>query len=138
MSDENVALVRRWIDCWSAHDLDGLTDLVAPDYVHHEMSGADRDLAAFAAGLGAVIAAFPDIEYEVRHVIASGDLVAVSLSGTGHHQGGFYGVAPTGDLTTFRGSYHCRIDDGRIAEDWDVFDLLSPLLALGARIVTTG
>jgi hypothetical protein len=31
-----------------------------------------------------------------------------------------------------RGVYHCRVADDRIAEDWDVFDLLTPYLRLQA------
>ena len=134
MSAANEALVLRWIDCWNSHDVDRLADYVAPGYIHHLSSGADRDLDAFHAGFGAVVRAFPDISYSAVHLVSARDLVAAFLIGTGHHNGPFFGVPPTGDLTTFRGAYHCRVEAGQIAEDWDVFDLLTPVLALGAQL----
>ena len=35
---------------------------------------------------------------------------------------------------TFRGIYHCRVRDGLVVEDWDVFDLLTPALRIGATL----
>jgi predicted ester cyclase len=134
VGDANETLVRRWIACWSNHDIDGLADFAAADYVHHMMGGQDGNLDAFQAGFAAVVAAFPDITYVTTHVISSHDLVATYVVGTGHHEGAFLGIAPTGAVATFRGAYHCRIEDQKIAEDWDVFDLLTPLMTLGGRV----
>jgi predicted ester cyclase len=128
-------LVRDWFDCWNDHDVDGLARFVAPDYVHHMMGGKDGGLDAFQYGFAAVVAAFPDIAYSITHVINDGQLVAAHLSGTGHHEGAFLGIPPTGELATFRGAYHCRVSERIIAEDWDVFDLLTPVLGLGGRVV---
>jgi predicted ester cyclase len=55
------------------------------------------------------------------------------LVSAGHH-GAFLDIAPTGILATFRGACHCRIEDQKIAEDWDVFDLLTQLMTLGGRV----
>jgi steroid delta-isomerase-like uncharacterized protein len=129
---ETVA--RTWVDRWNEGDLDGLVDLAAADYVHHAMSGEDLDLDGFRRGLADVLASFPGIAYRVQHAAADGDLVALALVAEGTHAGDFLGVAPTGATVTFRGMYHCRVHEGRVAEDWDVFDLLVPLLRLGATI----
>jgi predicted ester cyclase len=134
VGDANEALVRRWIGCWSEHDIDGLADYVAADYVHHMMTGRDGDFGAFQSGISSVITAFPDITYDVTHVISDGDLVAAYLAGSGHHEAPFFGIAPTGAQATFRGAYHCRIAAQKIAEDWDVFDLLTPIMTVGGRI----
>jgi predicted ester cyclase len=39
--------------------------------------------------------AFSDQRYEIRHMIAEGDLVAIHLTHRGRHTGEFMGVAPT-------------------------------------------
>ena len=43
------------------------------------------------------------------------------------------GLPPVAELVS--DALQDRPEEGRIAEDWDVFDLLTPLLRLGASIV---
>jgi predicted ester cyclase len=131
-ASESVA--RAWIALWNEHALDRLPELVAPGYVHHAMTGRDVGIDGFVEGLGDVVRAFPDISYDIDHVVAAADLAAVYLVATGTHEGDYFLIAPTGRRLTFRGTYHCRVADGRIVEDWDVFDLLSTLFTLGAGI----
>ena len=135
MSDV-AQVLREWFDLWNEHALDRLADRVTPDYAHHAMGGADLDLAGFQAGFAMVLAAFPDLHYTVEHAFTDGDMGAAYLVADATHQGDYFGVAGTGRPVQFRGVYHCRVDGtGLIAEDWDVFDLLTPLLRLGASIV---
>lgn len=135
--EDNKALVRHWLNLWNEHALDKLDALVAADYVHHGSSGNNLNFDGFQKGFGTILRAFPEIHYIIVHLIAEGDQVAASLSSTATQQGAFFGIAPTGSHTTFRGVYHCRILNGKIVEDWDVFDLLNPLLRLGATIEPT-
>ncbi len=127
-------LGRRWIECWQPDLLSSLKELVDVDYVHHAMTGQELDLAGFVTGLQHVFASFPDINYEILHVLSQGELAAFAVVGRGTHLGNYLGVPPTGNGVIFRGSYHCRVRNGKILEDWDVFDLLSPALKLGATI----
>ena len=76
------------------------------------------------------------MSYSIVHLIAEDDLVAVYLHATGTQQGAFFGVAPSGKRSSFRGIYHCRVRAGQIVEDWDIFDLLTALFRLGATIQT--
>ena len=131
---ENEDLVRSWIDLWNEHAVDRLPRLVSPSYVRHAMTGRDLDIDGFCEGFRAVLAAFGGLSYRIEHLAASDDLVAVYLLATATHTGAFLGVAATGLPVTIRGAYHCRVLSGTIAEDWDVFDLLTPLLHLGAAI----
>jgi predicted ester cyclase len=126
----------RWVERWTPDRLDGLGELAAPGYVHHAMTGADLDVAGFQGGLRAVFAAFPDLRYEVVHSFASGGLAGAYVKGVGTHRGTWFGLAPTGSLTTFTGIYHARVESSLVVEDWDVFDLLTPLLSLGGRVTT--
>ncbi len=127
-------VVRGWLADWNRHDPAGLAPWVADGYLHHASSGSDLDFDGFVAGFDAVLAAFPDLTYEVAHLVVEGDLAAAYLVGTGTHQGPFLGLAGTGRTVRFAGCYHARVSGGRIVEDWDVFDLLGPAFALGARL----
>ena len=132
--EQNKALVRRWLDLWNQHALDKLAMLVAPNYVHHGSSGDQIDFRGFQQGFAAVLQAYPDMHYTIVHMLAEGDLVAVYLRAIGTQQGSFFDIAPTGHRSTFSGVYHCRIQNGQIVEDWDIFDLLAALFRLGARM----
>ena len=128
-------LVERWIAVWNSHQLDPLRSMVTPDYVHHTMGGADLDIVGFDAGLRGVLSAFPDLRYDTIHVVETAAFAAVALRATGTHRASYLGISASGKQVTFRGMYHCRVDDGLIAEDWDVFDLLTPALHLGASVI---
>jgi predicted ester cyclase len=134
MTESPETVVRDWIALWNEHAVDRMPELAAPGYVHHALTGRDLDLGEFQAGFADVVRAFPDITYRIDHLVADEDRAAVFLVATGTHGGDYFLIAPTGKKVTFRGAYHCRVTDGLIAEDWDVFDLLSTLFTLGAGI----
>ena len=127
-------VVSRWLEAWNDHDLDRLDQLAAAGYRHHASNGRELDLAGFRAGLAAVLAAFPDMQYVVEHLIVEGDLVAAYVVGTASHQGPFLGLAPTQLPARFAGTYHARVEADRIVEDWDVFDLLTSVFTLGGSV----
>lgn len=99
-----------------------------------------------AYGMGAVmhqtmalVGMIPDMAHHVHHVCSSpseegGDKVAVRWTMEGHHLG--YGSL--GDLTSRRlfvmGMSHYHVRDGRIVDEWTVYDQLALLtqIKLGA------
>jgi predicted ester cyclase len=74
------------------------------------------------------------MNYTVGPLLTDGSRAAAYLVGQATHQESFFGIEATGSAVEFRGSYHCRVADGLIAEDWDVFDLSTPLLRVGGVI----
>lgn len=85
--------------------------------------------------------AFADLRYEVHHVIADGDLVAVNSTMSGDHVSpiAFYTTAgavdavfpPTGRSFAMAQSHWFRVRDGRIAEHWATRDDLGTAKQLG-------
>jgi predicted ester cyclase len=127
-------VLRSWFDLWNAHAPERLSEVVTPDYVHHTMGRQDLDLAGFQQGFRAVLEGFPDVIYTVEHSLVEGNMAAAYLRAEATHRGDYFGIPATGQRVTFTGIYHCRISAERIREDWDVFDLLTPLMRLGASI----
>jgi steroid delta-isomerase-like uncharacterized protein len=123
-----------WIGLWNQHALDRFSEAVSSRYVHHAMTGRDLDLEGFRGGFRAIVDAFPDVHYRIEHTVTGQDVAAAYLVSTATHRGPFFGIPPSGQTVTFRGMYHCRIVNGRIDEDWDVFDLLNPILQLGGQV----
>ena len=80
----------------------------------------------------AIRAAFPDLSLNIRQVLADDELVAVHATASGTHTGTFQGVPPTGRHWSAGYTAILRIADGRIADFWETWDLLSILEQLGA------
>ena len=133
-AEEHKALVRRFVAALNRRDVAALDPFFAPDYVHHSGRELVLDSAGFKQGFAAVLAAVPDYEATVTHLIAEGELVAAYMVVRGTHQGAYAGYPPTGKAVTAVGTVFCRIAAGQIAEDWEVFDGLDLLQQLGATL----
>lgn len=109
-------LVRMIVEeCWA--DTAGIARIeqhVARGYVHHTAGFGDWDFAGFKQGLEWVDTQYADRAYSVEHIVVEGDLAAAYLAWTATRRAD--GTAVSG-----RGAYHCRIEDSRIREDWDLF-----------------
>jgi predicted ester cyclase len=74
----------------------------------------------------------PDFHYAVKRVVADGDLVMAWCTSLGTHTGGaFLGQAATGNAVKFDTVDIFRMQDGLIAEHWDVADTFTFFSQLG-------
>jgi steroid delta-isomerase-like uncharacterized protein len=121
MSDTNRDLLRRLLDRYNDGDLDALDGLVAADYVHHNNAMA-LSLTQFKRGAAWLRAGIPDFRIDVEDMVAEGDRVAIRFVGRGTHAGSLAGETPTGRAVALHGQAIYRIEDGRVAEDWEVAD----------------
>ena len=135
--DENKQVVRRFYEeLWNRGNLDAADELVAPDYVRHDLRPGDAPPGP--AGQKAVAekfrAAFPDVSLEVEALVAEGDLVVARWTMFGTHIGAWGDSAPTGRSVRFSGVNFFRIADHKIAEIWNVRDDLGLREQLGAAV----
>jgi len=123
--EDNVALVRRWIDAVNEADLRGVEDLLADGFVYHGPPNPDvvgREAMKSVLRAGREI--FPGTHYVIDDVIASGDKVAVRFTCSGVHKGEFRGIAGSGKKVVIEGAAFYRLDNGRIAHMWAYEDEL--------------
>jgi steroid delta-isomerase-like uncharacterized protein len=136
MSEENKAIVRReHEEIWNSQgNLDAADEIYAPDYIGHDPSLPEdiRGVEAAREFAAAYRSAFPDLEFIIEDQIAEGDKVATRLTVRGTHQGDLEGIAPTGNEVEIKGIVFSRIGEGKIAEDWGVFDILGLMQQIGA------
>ena len=134
MSAENEAVVRRAFDEIAQGNLDVADEIIAPEYVRHDLAGGPD--AHGPDGVKRLIAglrtAFPDIKTTIEDIFADGEKVVVRFSVRGTHSGSFMGIAPTGREATWRGVNIYRVSGGRIRETWQLADGLGLLRQLGA------
>jgi steroid delta-isomerase-like uncharacterized protein len=71
-------------------------------------------------------------------MIAEGDKVAVMWTSRGTHVGEWFGMPATGKSFTIQGVDVHLLRDGRMAEHWDVVDIYSLLIQLGALPAPSG
>lgn len=133
MSAENEALVRRFFEEFcNGRRGDIAEELVSEDYVAH---GPQSPPAEGPEGVRDRVAVYQetlDGHRNVEQIISAGDHVVARWTGTGTHHGELMGIAPTGRDIAVEAISVFRTADGRIAEEWTVWDALGLLQQVGA------
>jgi steroid delta-isomerase-like uncharacterized protein len=130
MSEENKALARR---SWESVDApDTLGEVYASDVVWHMPDQEVRGIEEAKQFVDMFKSAFPDMQATVEDVVAEGDKAVTRVTLRGTHQGEVEEFGPpTGRQVEIEGITIHRIEDGKIAEEWNSYDNLSLLQQLG-------
>jgi C-1 hydroxylase len=117
------------------HDLTGLDRYMRDDYIQHNPD-VPQGKSGFRQFFEATFKALPDFRYNLKHIVAQGDMVWIYSTTTGTHAGGeWLGMQPTGNRLSFDVVDMFRIAGGKLAEHWDVADTLTLFTQIGkARI----
>jgi steroid delta-isomerase-like uncharacterized protein len=130
--ENKVIVLRHWEEVVSKGKLDLIDEIFAPDFVAHE---ADQDIRG-PEGVRQFIlmlrAAFPDLQVTVEDVLAEGDKVVQRWSAHGSHQGELMGLAPSGKRIFVAGITISRFEGGKVAEEWELYDMMGMMQQLGA------
>ena len=134
MSEENKALVRRFLDeLQNKQNLDIVDELVSPGYPGEGTSSIGGDSPeALKEGSRARKVAFPDTHWTIDDQIAEGDKVVTRFTIRGTHKGEYQGIAPTDKEIVTTGILIHRIDNGKLVECWAALDRLGMMQQLGA------
>jgi len=119
------AWYRRYNELCNEHRFRELGAFVAADVV---VNGEPQGLDGYVAGLEAVVEAFPDYRWELRHLLVEGPWIAAHFVDIGTHLGTFRGIPPTGRGVTTQEFAMYRVHGDRIVEVWVTADnaLLDP------------
>lgn len=134
MSVENEALAQRFFEeLCNQRNAAVADEIVSADYVSH---GPQAPPAEGPDGVRARIAVYQDAlagHWDVQEVLSAGeDRVVVRWIGRGTHTGELMGVPATGASIACDATTIFRIADGKIAEEWTVWDALGLLQQVGA------
>lgn len=128
----SFAVLRRFIeDMWNAHRLDEFAQYVRKDVRFHPPRGPPRDFDGYLEMAQEFLNAFPDLRFTVESVTGHGDRVSARLLIEGTNDGPFRGRPATGRRVRVVGQPQARIEAGKIAEFWQLFDELGMLHQLG-------
>jgi predicted ester cyclase len=121
--DSNKDIIRAFVAAWNERDFDRF-DIVMADGATLTVGG--MTVPCDPNGTRAIAeewtAAFPDWRFELRALIAEGDLVAAHLPYHGTFEKPMSGIDPTGRHADVDEMVIFRVADGRIAEAWEFLD----------------
>lgn len=111
-------------------------EYVAPRGVDHQEAPGVDFRAHLKEVVGLMRAGFPDLHFEVHHVLAEGEIVAFHSTMTGTHLGEFgigpfRGLPPTGRPIKMRHMHFLRWQDGQNTDLWHLMDTQSLMRQLG-------
>jgi len=138
MSDDNVALGRRWFEeVWNQKKSNSVPELLAADAVMHGISETGEDVhgpAGFLALHAKLLSAFPDMQFTLDDCFGAGDKIVVRWTATMRHAGPGLGIEATGAEITLRGMGIARIADGKVQETWDNWDRMAMFEQIDAAV----
>src|SRR2546425_7345545 len=111
--------------------LELIDEMAVPDHVEHNPFPQQSQGAEGLKQRVTMVRAAFNPRFTIEHLIAEGDQVAVMWSNRGTHVGDWFGFAPTGKEINTHGVDIHLLRDGRLAEHWDVVDLLDFLTKVG-------
>jgi steroid delta-isomerase-like uncharacterized protein len=137
MNGENKALCRRVVDCINARQLDEGAALHAPFYVYQGPGTEFRGPEGWRQLVTMYLNAFPDMVLQIDDVIAEGDKVALRFTAKGTHRGELAGISGTGRPVTVPCIAVMRFANGKIIEEYEVFDNLGLFQSIGRMSALT-
>jgi predicted ester cyclase len=123
MSETNKALVRRYY-AEAFGDLKGIDQVVSPTFVDHHFppglpAGPEGVRHFFQKVLGGI---FSDMKLEIDFLLAEGDKVDCHFALVAKHTGQFADIPPKGNVIRCPAISTFRINSGKLAEAWEIFD----------------
>ena len=100
----------------------------------HRLHDPQVPAAEGPAGVAAVVAVYQegvDGNWEIEELFSTRDRVVVRWTGSGTHVGEINGIPPTGRTIRVDAISIHRMENGLIAETWEVWDTLSFLQQIG-------
>ena len=137
LAEQNKALTLETLERgFNQGDLSVFDETVAERGVDHQESAGTPFREHLKETVALMRAAFPDLHFEVHHVLAEGDIVTFHSTMTGTHQGvfklgPFKDLPPTGKPVKVRHMHYLKWQDGKNVDLWHLMDTPTLMRQLG-------
>jgi predicted SnoaL-like aldol condensation-catalyzing enzyme len=115
------------------HDFSRLDEIMRDDYIQHNQA-CPQGKAGFVQFFEDIFRGVPNFSYTMNKIVSEGDIVMMYSTTTGTHDHEWLGNPPTGNKLSFNVVDIFRIEDGKIAEHWDVADTMRMAMQLGRKM----
>ena len=68
--------------------------------------------------------AFPDLKFEIHHIVVEDNIVAINVNYTGTHSKTFKGIEPLNNYINVSQMMFFKLKDEQIVEAWELYDLI--------------
>jgi steroid delta-isomerase-like uncharacterized protein len=116
-----AALLERYVNAVNAHDTGPFPEIFTESYIQHS-GRSPSGLAAQVENFKRIVASMPDLRIKVEDCIVSGDKLVARTTYSATHTQAIRGIAPTGKAFSFRTIDIWRVENGKLAEHWDLTD----------------
>jgi steroid delta-isomerase-like uncharacterized protein len=135
VEEQNKEIVKRyWNGKWNERRPEILDELQTVDVIYHGTSEEMHGLEEYKQLYNAFLSAFHNTSIAINEIIAEGDKVMSRVTMSGVHEGELEGVPPTGATATMSAFTVFRLVDGKIAEEWEIYDGLGMMIQLGMEL----
>jgi predicted ester cyclase len=115
------ALLDRYVAAVNAHDTSSFPEIHTESYIQHS-GRSPSGLAAQIKNFHGIFARMPDVQARVEDRIIARDKIVARMALSATHTQPLQGIAPTGRRFTLRTIDIWRVENGKLAEHWDIVD----------------
>src|ERR687889_330996 len=118
--ENNMALVRRFMEAQAKGDLDTLDELLAPDFVDHSsFAGQEPGREGYMQQVAEQIAALSEVRCIIEDQLAKGKKVVTRITWRSiHDRGEYFGLMPRDTEVEVTSMAMHRVVGGKITEEW--------------------
>jgi predicted ester cyclase len=129
--EANKQLYRNFIEeMWNKRNPSAADRFLTADFIEHN-ANLPPGLAGRKRFAASVLVGFSDYHGEIQEIVAEGNKIVARVQWTGTQDGPFQGRPATGNKLRFSTADFFRVENGKLAEHWDVVDGLSRAIGLG-------
>jgi predicted ester cyclase len=129
--EANKQLYRDFVEeMWNKRNPSAADRFLASDFIEHN-TNLPPGLPGRKQFVASVLAGFSDYHGEIQEILAEGNKVVARVQWTGTQDGPFLERPATGNKLRFSTADFFRVENGKLAEHWDVVDGLSRAIGLG-------
>ena len=131
----NKAIVKHLIEeLWSRRNFSILDEVYSPEVLYHGPSIELHNLDELKNLINDFSIAFHDTKMTVKDQIAKDDMVVTKFVYEGIHKRNFRKTPPTGKKIIIKGVAIDRLVNGKIVDEWEMFDELGMMKQLGLEM----
>ena len=116
------ALLDRYVAAVNAHDTGKFAEFITEGYIQHS-GRSPSGLQAQIANYQRIFENWPDFQTRIEDRILGGDRIVARATLSATHTRTVQGIAPTGKRVAWATIDIWRVENGKLAEHWDVVDI---------------
>jgi predicted ester cyclase len=122
VEEQNKSVIKRyWDGKWNERRPEILDELLTIDVIHHGSSNEINGVEEYKKVYNTYLSAMMNTRFEIKELIAEGNLIMSRAILYGTYNGTLGDIYPVGKEISFRFFSVFRIVDGKIAEEWELF-----------------